>query len=87
MFAIYDRFDYRGMNSAELGRFCRFAGTECSTPFNISHGSFTNVATQYFYGHNVTYSCDEDYELVGTATRICGGSYFGYWLNTTPRGA
>ena len=61
------------------------SGVQCASPPSIDDGSFSGVMSVYVFGHVVTYSCNEDYELVGDATRTCSGSTSGIWTGSTPR--
>ena len=52
----------------------------CSQPVQILNGEFE--AEGLVYGSNLTYSCDEGYEMIGEAVLTCGSD--GLWLGEVP---
>lgn len=58
-----------------------FTVVQCPTMEPISNGVLDNVTSQGL-NDNITYSCVEGYELVGSATRTC--QLYGNWSGSEP---
>ena len=55
---------------------------ECPDPSTLSDGSFSPSTGPYYYGENVTYSCDYGFNLTaGDALHTCDVSG---WNGTSP---
>ncbi|WAQ94522.1 CSMD1-like protein [Mya arenaria] len=53
----------------------------CPDPGSIPNGSYPSVST-FGHGNNVTYTCNDGYEMVGESTIEC--SDFGHWKQPKP---